>query len=260
MREPDDLIWKALADPVRRALLDALRDGPRTTGALAAPFAQTRFAVMKHLDTLETAGLIRVERRGRERWNHLNGAALERALGRWLTPFQRLWSGRLAALSQFLTQEPAMSDASDLFVEIRQEVELPASPERVFDALTRDLGRWWTAPFRQAGAASRLELAPEIGAAMIERGPGGHEVVWARVEEIQPPLKLYLSGRFSMLGAVAGRIHFDLAPSGAQGCRIVVAHQAVGGIAAETRARFAEGWRELIDRRLRAHLTGGVDV
>ena len=153
-----------------------------------------------------------------------------------------------------------MSDASDLFVEIRQEGELPASPERVFDALTRDLGRWWTAPFRQAGAASRLELAPEIGAAMIERGPGGHEVVWARVEEIQPPLKLYLSGRFSMLGAVAGRIHFDLAPSGAQGCRIVVAHQAVGGIAAETRARFAEGWRELIDRRLRAHLTGGVDV
>lgn len=244
---------------MRQALLDALCSVPRTTGALSAPFAQTRFGVMKHLDVLQAAGLVSVERRGRERWNHLNGVAFARALSRWLTPFQSLWSNRLAYLSNFLDEEPVMSEAAQDWIEIHQEVQLPWAPENVFRALTRDVDRWWTSPFRQTEGTSRLELPPEIGAAMIERGPGGHDVVWARVEEIQPPAKLYLFGRFGMIGVVSGRIHYDLFPSD-RGTRLVLTHQAIGRIAPESKTNFSEGWSELLDRRLRAHLEGRIDV
>ena len=95
---------------------------------------------------------------------------------------------------------------------------------------------------------------------MIEYGPGGHQAIWGRIEEIWPPAKLYLSGRFGMLGAVAGRIHFDLEPSGERGCRLTVMHQAVRPIAEPVREAFIAGWRELIDRRLRAHLEAGVSM
>ena len=244
MTERDDLVWRALADPVRREILDRLRDGPQTTGALCAPFAQTRFGVMKHLDALEAAGLIAIERRGRERWNYLNGAALQAALTRWLTPFQRQWADRLGALRRH------MEGDMKPFVEIRQSVSLPAPPARVFSALTREIGDWWA--FRQT-AGGRLSLQPEIGAPLIETGADGHAAIWARIEEIQPPGKLYFSGRFAMVGAVAGRVHFDLVSEG-DGCRLTVAHQAVGAIAEDTEASFGAGWRELIERALPAHL------
>ena len=245
MTDAADAVFKALADPVRREILDRLRDGPQTTGALAAPFAQTRFGVMKHLDTLEAAGLILIERRGRERWNHLNGAALEAALTRWLTPFQRQWSARLGALKQHL------EDSMQNFVEIRQSVSLSAPRERVFRALTRDIGAWWA--FRQTGQGASLSVEPEIGAQMIERGADGHQAIWARVEEIQPPARLYLAGRFALVGAVAGRVHFDLSEDGA-GCRLDVAHQAVGAISPEAQASFTQGWRVLLHEALPAHL------
>ncbi len=260
MTDTQDRIWKALSDPVRRSILDALRNGPKTTSALCEPFDQTRFGVMKHLDALEAAGLISVARRGRERWNYLNAVALCGATDRWLTPFQEVWTRRLRQLSQFIDKEGAMPDSEDLIMDIRQEVTLPATPERVFASLTSEIDQWWTSPFRQAGAASRLRLYPEIGEPMIETGANGHDVIWGRVEEVRAPDILYIAGRFAVTGAIAGRVHFDLAAEGAASCRLTVAHQAIGRISPEARARFVDGWRDLLDRRLRAHLLGVVNV
>lgn len=79
-------IWRALADPTRRAILDELRRGPRTTGTLAEAFPTTRFAVMKHLAVLVETGLVTVERRGRERLNHLNPVPLRQVYERWVRP------------------------------------------------------------------------------------------------------------------------------------------------------------------------------
>ena len=83
-----DAVWKALADPTRRRILDELRARPRTTGELALGFEMTRFGVMKHLGVLAEAGLVRVERRGRERWNHLNPAPIQEIYRRWIRPFE----------------------------------------------------------------------------------------------------------------------------------------------------------------------------
>lgn len=83
----DDAVWKALADPSRRRILDLLRAEPRTTGDLADRFDTTRFAVMKHLEVLVAAGLVIVDRRGRERWNHLNPVPIRELYRRWIRPF-----------------------------------------------------------------------------------------------------------------------------------------------------------------------------
>lgn len=92
-------VWKALADPSRRRLLDLLRNGPRTTGQLCEEFGEvTRFAVMKHLRVLESAGLIVVKREGRERFNHLNAVPLRLIYERWISPYEDLWAGRASRL------------------------------------------------------------------------------------------------------------------------------------------------------------------
>ena len=95
---PDDAIWSALGDPSRRRMLDLLRRSPLTTTALCRHFDFTRFAVMKHLKILEGAGLVLVERRGRERINHLNPLPIQSVYRRWIRPFERVPADRLLRL------------------------------------------------------------------------------------------------------------------------------------------------------------------
>ncbi|HEV7253094.1 MAG TPA: helix-turn-helix domain-containing protein [Mesorhizobium sp.] len=81
----DDAVFKALAAPVRRTILDALKDHPRTTGELCAELPQLdRCTVMQHLKVLEAADLVLVKREGRERWNHLNALPIKRIHDRWI--------------------------------------------------------------------------------------------------------------------------------------------------------------------------------
>jgi DNA-binding transcriptional ArsR family regulator len=96
--EPDGAVWRALADPTRRALLDRLRAGPLTTGRLAEGFPMTRFGVMKHLRVLVEAGLVIVEERGRERWHHIDPVPIRRLQERWLRPFAAAAAEHLEAL------------------------------------------------------------------------------------------------------------------------------------------------------------------
>ena len=85
-----DAVFKALASPLRRRLLDDLKAAPRTTGDLCARFADLdRCTVMQHLKVLETSGLIVVRREGRERWNHLDALPIKRVHDRWIEPYAR---------------------------------------------------------------------------------------------------------------------------------------------------------------------------
>ena len=83
----EDRVFRALAQPLRRQLLDALRDGPLTTGMLVARFpALDRCTVMLHLGVLEGAGLVVAVRKGRERWNHLDAAPIAAIHECWIGP------------------------------------------------------------------------------------------------------------------------------------------------------------------------------
>ena len=106
-----DPVWRALADPSRRAILDRLRDGPKTTTELARPFDTSRFAVMKHLRVLEGAGLVVMRRRGRERWNYLNPVPIQAIYERWITPYAALWAMDLLDLKRTVERGEARRKA-----------------------------------------------------------------------------------------------------------------------------------------------------
>jgi DNA-binding transcriptional ArsR family regulator len=81
-------VFRALVDPTRRRLLDALREGDRTTSDLVALVPEmTRFGVMDHLRVLVDAGLVTVRREGRERINALNPVPIRRLYDRWMRPY-----------------------------------------------------------------------------------------------------------------------------------------------------------------------------
>lgn len=91
----DDGVFAALGDATRRKILDLLRGGSMTTGALCEHFDVSRFGVMKHLKVLVECGLVTVERRGRQRFNHLNPVPLQQIYRRWIRPFDKLPADRL---------------------------------------------------------------------------------------------------------------------------------------------------------------------
>ena len=94
-----DRVWKALADPTRRALLDALAKRAQTTGALVAQSPSLcRTAVMKHLDILEAAGLVIARREGRVRWNQLNPMPIQRIYDRWVARHLRSIASAISRL------------------------------------------------------------------------------------------------------------------------------------------------------------------
>src|SRR3990170_2874939 len=103
LSEQQDKIFRALASQHRRVILDVLRDQPLTTGALCAKFPELdRCTVMQHLKVLEGADLIVVERKGRERWNHLNPLPIHAIHERWIGPHAKRAVAMLARLKKEL--------------------------------------------------------------------------------------------------------------------------------------------------------------
>src|SRR6202050_4284881 len=97
--EPD--LWRALASPWRRRLLDLLRQAPATTGGLVSQLPEiSRFAVMQHLGVLNAAGLGIAERRGRDRVNYINPVPLREWYERWVQPLADTDSASLLALKR----------------------------------------------------------------------------------------------------------------------------------------------------------------
>ncbi|QNM82726.1 helix-turn-helix transcriptional regulator [Sphingomonas sabuli] len=102
-----DAVFKALGHATRRSILDTLRDQPLTTGALCDLCADIdRCTVMQHLKVLETADLVNVERRGRERWNHLNPLPIHDIHERWIGPHAAYAVNMLSRLKHKLETPP----------------------------------------------------------------------------------------------------------------------------------------------------------
>jgi len=106
----DDLepVWKALANPTRREMLDALRQEPLTTGALAERFPKlSRFAVMQHLRVLERGNLIVHKKSGRQRFNYLNPIPIQQIYHRWVRHYEENWAESMVALKARLESTEA---------------------------------------------------------------------------------------------------------------------------------------------------------
>lgn len=131
-----DLIFKALNDPVRRALLDRLReqDGQSLTD-LAAPLDMSRFGVMKHLGILENAGLITTVRKGRFKYHYLNAVPLQQVIDRWIEPLlaKPAARGLLSLKSQLEGQSTMTDDPKPDFV---LHTYIRCTPEALWRALS----------------------------------------------------------------------------------------------------------------------------
>ena len=98
LHDPDDNVWRALANVARRAILDILRGNPHTTGELVDRLGLDRHIVMQHLTVLRDAGLVHVEKRGRQRINHLNPIPIQRIHQRWVSRYEENWLSALIGL------------------------------------------------------------------------------------------------------------------------------------------------------------------
>ncbi len=98
-------VFTALANPVRRRLLELLADAPRNAGSLAGEFDLSRPAVSEHLQILRRAELVAEEVRGREHLYRLTARPLAE-LDDWLQPFERYWRGVLTNLTDHLQEDP----------------------------------------------------------------------------------------------------------------------------------------------------------
>ena len=120
-------MFRALADPTRRSLLDELfRQDGQTLGALAEHFSMTRFGVMKHLRQLEEAGLVVTQRHGREKHHFLNPVPIRLIHDRWVSKYAEPWVATLSGLKQRLESQ----------MEKVYEIYIRTTPERLWDAMT----------------------------------------------------------------------------------------------------------------------------
>ena len=114
--KPDDLdpVWKALSDPTRRAILDLLRQGSRTTTEIVDAFPHlTRFGIMKHIDVLREADLIETREEGRQRVNSLNVVPIRQIYERWVGRFEELWSSHLLRIKEIAETPPKRKKLSE---------------------------------------------------------------------------------------------------------------------------------------------------
>ena len=123
-----DDVFKALADPTRRSLLDELyeEDG-QTLTALERRLPMTRIAVMKHLRVLEAAGLVATKRRGREKLHFLNAVPIRLVHDRWVSKYAEPWAATLTGLKHRLEEDP---------MEKVFEIYIKTTPERLWEAIT----------------------------------------------------------------------------------------------------------------------------
>ena len=122
-----DAVFKALADPARRRLLDELfREDGQSLSALEGRFSMTRFGVMKHLRQLEEAGLVVTRRRGREKLHFLNPVPIRLVHDRWVSKYTEPWAAALSGLKNRL--EERMEKVFEIYIR--------TTPERLWEAIT----------------------------------------------------------------------------------------------------------------------------
>jgi len=123
-----DDVFRALADPTRRSLLDELfREDGQTLSALEGRLPMTRFGVMKHLKVLEEAGLVTTKKRGREKLHFLNPVPIRLVHDRWVSKYAEPWAATLSGLKHNL-EENVMEKVFEIYIK--------TTPERLWEAIT----------------------------------------------------------------------------------------------------------------------------
>jgi uncharacterized protein YndB with AHSA1/START domain len=228
-----DDVFRALADPTRRSLLDELfRHDGQSLSALEEGLPMTRFGVMKHLKVLEDAGLVKTKKRGREKLHFLNPVPIRLVHDRWVSKYAEPWVAGLSDIKKKLEEET---------MEKVFEIYIKTTPDRLWEAITNSSMREkysfgvgvksdWT-------PGSRYEAYHEGAGVSISEGEN---------LEVDPPRRLVQS--FTALWGEdvksegTSRVTWEIEPV-ADSCRLTVTHDQLPEGANE---QLYGGWPQIL--------------
>jgi uncharacterized protein YndB with AHSA1/START domain len=210
----DDRVFRALADPTRRLLLDQLfeRDG-RTLTEMVSLLEMTRFGVMKHLRALEDAGLVVTRRRGREKLHFLNPVPIRLVHDRWVSKYAEPWAATLSGIKHEL-EEKTMQKVFEIYIKI--------TPERLWQAITDPEMR------RKYNFGVAVDSDWQPGSTYQGSSPMAPEPIFeGEILEVDRPRRLVQTFRALWSDDVksegTSRVTWEIEPVG-DSCRLLVTH------------------------------------
>jgi uncharacterized protein YndB with AHSA1/START domain len=211
-----DAVFRSLADPTRRSLLDDLfKEDGQTLSALERRLPMTRIGVMKHLRVLENAGLVTTKRRGREKLHFLNPVPIRLVHDRWVSKYAEPWAVTLTGLKRRLEEEELMEKVFEIYIK--------TTPERLWEAIT-------DAELRsQYSFGVRVESDWTSGSSYEAVHPGASfKVSEGENLEVEAPRRLVQSFNALWSDDVkaegTSRVTWEIEPIGDDSCRLTVTH------------------------------------
>ncbi len=240
-------------------MLDCLKQRPFTTGELCEEFPNLdRCTVMKHLCVLENSDLISFRRQGRNRLNFLNPVQLQKIHTRWLSSytaqtaqklldFKKLAEGVAPAMPVENTQQFKTSAYTYAF-----DVDIKASPEKVWKLLTTDIDSWWLKDFNSSPLTKAFQLEPKVGGRMFEDFGDDNGVLWGVVVHIEAPRRLQIQGSmFPEYGGPGTYILSAQIEETETGCLLKITDSMFGNVTQETVESTQSGWKTLFGEHLK---------
>jgi uncharacterized protein YndB with AHSA1/START domain/DNA-binding transcriptional ArsR family regulator len=207
-----DDVFRALADPTRRSLLDKLfKNDGLTLSALAAEAKMTRFGVMKHLALLEQAGLIATRRRGREKLHYLNPIPIRLVHDRWVSKYTEPWAAALTDLKHRL-ENNTMEKVFEIYIK--------TTPERLWQAIT-------DTEMRRKYTFGAIITSDWTAGSHYQGKGGGNPILEGENLEVVPPRRLVQSFRAlwgeDVKNEGTSRVTWEIVPVG-DSCLLKVTH------------------------------------
>lgn len=243
-----DLVFKALADPTRRDLLDELfrKDG-QTLGELERGVAMTRFGVMKHLKVLEAAGLVTSKKRGREKLHFLNPVPIRLVHDRWVSKYSEPWAAALSELKTRIEEEAKMDSQSSgkrpwtaSPTEKVFEVYIKTTPERLWEAITDSEMR------RRFSFGLAVLSDWQTGSPYELQTPDGSRMAEGENLEVNPPHRLVQSFTALWSDEVrnegTSRVTWEIEEVG-DSCRLTVTHDL---LSENAHGEIYGGWPQIL--------------
>jgi DNA-binding transcriptional ArsR family regulator/uncharacterized protein YndB with AHSA1/START domain len=257
MDEELSTVFKALGHPIRRQILDILKESPRTTGELDKYFPEvTRYAIMKHLKILEEGNLVIVRREGKYKRNFLNAVPLQEMHNRWVGKYMQSTASSLLNLRSAVKPKGGIDNMSEFRIE--QELFINAPRAEVFKALTDNVEDWWEFRIAPKGVPSHFTFEPVPGGQFIEKWGENEGAIWGNVYYVNAPAEIRLFGHLGMQGAVNSAYTYRLLENDG-GTVLQLSHTASGVIQEQWELEHTKGWEYLLGTLLKNYVENKVE-
>jgi uncharacterized protein YndB with AHSA1/START domain len=238
-----DAVFRALADPSRRRILDLIKARPgMPVGELGEHFEFSRFAVMKHLRILERVGLIVPRRVGRTKQLYVNAVPIQTIYDRWISRYSAVWASRLTTLKYELEgEEDRKMQATQL--QYVQVVYIRTTPQKLWEAITRpELTRKY---FHHTDFTSDLRVGSSVEYLLPEKDGKREAAIRGTILEVEPPRRLVHTFSFPSHQDEPTRVTYQLEPMG-EVVKLTLTHEGFDG-ETKTYKGITQGWAPILD-------------